>query len=88
METIYRVNGKEFEDKKKAERYEKILEEEKARKEKEIAERKAREEKLRAEREDRWKEVNEAYNNYYNLLKKFDEDYENNIPFFFGNLWR
>lgn len=64
MEVIYKVNNKTFTDKKEAERYEKVLAEDAEKKE-----------KLKAEKEARWKEVNDAWDNYYNLLKNFDKDY-------------
>jgi hypothetical protein len=64
MEVIYKVNNKTFTDKKEAEKYEKIL-----------AEDAEKREKLNAEKEARWKEVNDAWNNYYNLLKNFEKDY-------------
>ena len=64
MEVIYKVNGREFEDKKEAEKYEKIIEEDKI-----------KAEKLRAEKEARWKEVEEARTNYNNLLDNYIKDY-------------
>lgn len=74
MEIIYKVNGKTFTDKKEAERYEKIL-----------AEDAEKREKLKAEKEARWKEVDDAWNNYYDLLNKYENDYKEDgfytIPF-------
>lgn len=64
MEVIYRVNGREFEDKKEAEKYEKILEEDKI-----------KAEKLKAEKESRWKEVEEARISYYKLINAYIKDY-------------
>lgn len=64
MEVIYKVNGKEFTDKKEAEKYEKILAEDAEKKE-----------KLKAEKDARWKEVNDAYQHYTDLLEKYNEDY-------------
>lgn len=65
MEIIYKVNGKTFTDKKEAERYEKIL-----------AEDAEKRKKLKAEKEARWKEVDDAWKNYYDLLSKFENDYK------------
>ena len=70
MEVIYKVNGKTFTDKKEAERYEKIL-----------AEDAEKREKLKAEKESRWKEVDDAWQNYYDLLSKFQKDYKENNYF-------
>lgn len=70
MEVIYKVNNKTFTDKKEAEKYEKILAEDAEKKE-----------KLKAEKETRWKEVEDAWNNYYNLLKNFDKDYGYNYAY-------
>lgn len=76
MEVIYKVNNKTFTDKKEAERYEKIL-----------AEDAEKRERLKAEKEARWKEVDDAWNNYYDLLNKYENDYKENgfytIPFRF-----
>ncbi len=72
MEVIYKVNNKTFTDKKEAEKYEKIL-----------AEDAEKREKLKAEKEARWKEVDDAWNNYYDLLIKYENDYCYTIPFRF-----
>lgn len=76
MEIIYKVNGRTFDSKEEAERYEKVLAKEKEKKE-----------KLKAEKEARWKEVDDAWNNYYDLLNKYRDDYNEEgfytIPFRF-----
>lgn len=69
MKIIYEVNGKKFENLKKAEEYEKKL----------IAENEKKA-KLSEERDKRRKEVDDAYQNYVNLAKKYDEDYHNGDP--------
>lgn len=71
MEVIYKVNGRTFHSKEEAERYEKVLAEDAEKKE-----------KLKAEKETRWKEVEDAWNNYYNLLKNFDKDYGYNYAIY------
>lgn len=70
MEIIYKVNGRIFDSKEEAEKYEKILAEDAEKKE-----------KLKTEKEARWKEVNDAWNNYYNLLKNFEKDYNYSLRY-------
>lgn len=65
MEIIYKVNGRTFHNKEEAEKYEKVLTEEKE-----------KEEKLKAEKEARWKEVDDAWKRYYDLLSKYENDYK------------
>lgn len=68
MEVIYRVNNRTFTDREEAEKYEKIL-----------AEDEAKRAKLKAEKESRKKEIEDAYQHYYDLLSQYEKDYDEYI---------
>lgn len=68
MEVIYKVNGRTFDNKEEAEKYEKVL-----------AEDAEKREKLKAEKESRKKEVEDAYQHYYDVLSQYEKDYDEYI---------